>query len=79
MADLHKLADKLLELADQISELFNEVEAGELSAEAAISTLQFHPQLIALKAMELKAHAQFPSIRKDTTMRPITELVFNRY
>ena len=39
MADLHKLADKLLELADQISELFNEVEAGELSAEAAISTL----------------------------------------
>ena len=79
MADLHKLADKLLELADQISELFNEVEAGRLSAEAAISTLQFHPQLIALKAMELKAHVQFPSIRKDITILPIIRSVFNEH
>ncbi len=79
MADLHKLADKLLELADQISELLNEVEAGELSAEAAISTLQFHPQLIALKAMELKAHVQFLSIRKDTPMVPETDLAFSHH
>lgn len=79
MADLHKLADKLLELADQISELLNEVEAGELSAEAAISTLQFHPQLIALKAMELKSHVQFLSVGKETTMYPITETVLKRH
>jgi len=79
MADLHKLAEKLLELADQISELFNEVEAGKLSAETAISTLQLHPQLIALKAMELKAHVQFLSVRKDKTMVPICESIFNTH
>ena len=43
MADLHKLAANLLELADQTSKLFNDIEAGKLSAQAAISTPQFHP------------------------------------
>lgn len=59
MANLDEVAEQLLELADLITDVLSDVEKGELSAEAALSCLQYHPQLIAQKAMLLKAHVKF--------------------
>lgn len=75
MANLDEVAEQLLRLADLMTDVLNDVQNGQLSPEAAISTLQFHPQLIAQKGMLLKAHVMFSSPIDESEKKAIRDLL----